>query len=153
VTINGQRKALRHEPGEILLEVLRREGYFGVKHGCDTGECGACAILLNGSAVNSCIMLAAQAEGKEILTIEGVGSAAKLHPVQQALLETGAVQCGFCTPGMVMSAVDLLKRTLHPTEMEVRDALAGNLCRCTGYVKPVEAVLLAAERMRGGHDG
>lgn len=153
ITINGQKKVLQCRPGEILLDVLRREGYFGVKRGCDTGECGACAILLDGVAVNSCMMLAPQVEGKEILTIEGVGEPEKMHPLQQAFLETGAVQCGYCTPGMVISAIALLKRNPNPSEAEVRETLAGNLCRCTGYVKPIEAVLLAAGRMRGGQGG
>jgi aerobic-type carbon monoxide dehydrogenase small subunit (CoxS/CutS family) len=126
---------------------LRREGYFGVKRGCERGECGACTVLVDGRAVNSCLMFAAQAEGTEILTIEGLAEGGKLHPIQEAFLDHGAVQCGFCTPGMALSAKALLDRCPHPTEAQVCEALAGNLCRCTGYVKPVEAVLDAASRM------
>ena len=129
------------------MDVLRRQGYFGVKRGCEKGECGACTVLVNGRAVNSCLMFAAQAEGAEILTIEGLAEGGKLHPIQEAFLDHGAAQCGFCTPGMALSAKALLDRRPHPTEAEVREALAGNLCRCTGYVKPVEAVLDAASRM------
>jgi carbon-monoxide dehydrogenase small subunit len=129
------------------LDVLRRQGYFGVKRGCEKGECGACTVLVNGRAVNSCLMFAAQAEGAEILTIEGLAEGGKLHPIQEAFLDHGAAQCGFCTPGMALSAKALLDRRPHPTEAEVREALAGNLCRCTGYLKPVEAVLDAASRM------
>jgi aerobic-type carbon monoxide dehydrogenase small subunit (CoxS/CutS family) len=149
VTINGVQKTFEIHPGEILLDLLRREGYRGVKRGCQTGECGACAILLDGRAVNACIMLAAQAEGREITTIEGIGTPEKPHPLQVAFAENGAVQCGYCTPGMIVSAKALLDENPDPTGDEVRDVLAGNLCRCTGYVKPIEAVLAAARTMRG----
>ncbi len=143
-TVNGQARQWTIAPGEIFLDVLRREGYFGVKRGCETGECGACTILLNGKPVNSCLMFAAQAEGAEILTIEGVAAGDRLDPIQEAFLDRGAVQCGFCTGGMVLSARALLERRPDATESEVREALAGHYCRCTGYRKPVAAVLAAA---------
>jgi aerobic-type carbon monoxide dehydrogenase small subunit (CoxS/CutS family) len=142
--VNGESKAWTIAPGDLLLDVLRREDYFGVKRGCETGECGACTVLVNGKPINSCMMFAAQAEGTEILTIEGVAQGEKLDPVQEAFLEHGAVQCGYCTPGMILSAKALLAERPDPTEAEVREALAGNFCRCTGYLKPVEAVLAAA---------
>jgi aerobic-type carbon monoxide dehydrogenase small subunit (CoxS/CutS family) len=144
LTVNGQPQEWTIAPGDILLDVLRREGYFGVKRGCETGECGACTVLLNGKPVDSCLLFAAQAEGAEILTIEGVADGSRLDPIQESFLDHGAVQCGFCTGGMVLSAKALLDRRSDPTEDEVREALAGHLCRCTGYRKPVEAVLAAA---------
>jgi len=144
--INGEPRTWTIAPGDLLLDVLRREGYFGVKRGCEKGECGACAVLLDGKAVNSCLMFAAQAEGREVVTIEGLAQGGKLDPLQEAFLDHGAVQCGFCTPGMVISAKALLARHPHPSEEQVREALAGHLCRCTGYKKPVEAVLAAAAR-------
>jgi aerobic-type carbon monoxide dehydrogenase small subunit (CoxS/CutS family) len=152
LTVNGEMKHWTIAPGDLLLDVLRREDYFGVKRGCESGECGACTILLNGKPINSCLMFAAQAEGCEILTIEGVEQDGKLDPLQEAFLEHGAVQCGFCTPGMILSAKALLAERPDPTEAEVREALAGNFCRCTGYLKPVEAVLAAARvyREKGG---
>jgi carbon-monoxide dehydrogenase small subunit len=150
VTINGTRKALTIEPGEKLLDLLRREGYMGVKIGCGMGDCGACAVLLNGRAVNSCLVFAAKADGGEIVTVEGLERNGRLHPVQQAFLDEGGVQCGYCTPGMVISAVDLLSRNPHPNEDEIRQGLSGNLCRCTGYVKQIHAVQRAAAAMRDG---
>jgi len=150
LTINGLEKAFEIDPGEKLLEVLRREGYMSVKKGCGTGDCGACAILLNGRSVNSCLVFAAKADGGEILTVEGLATGEVLHPVQEAFLEEGAVQCGYCTPGMVISTVDLLTRNPDPTEREIREALSGNLCRCTGYVKQIRAVQRAAELMKDG---
>jgi len=146
--VNGESKRWTIAPGDLLLDVLRREGYFGVKRGCESGECGACTVLVNGKPINSCLMFAAQAEGCEVLTIEGVEQSGKLDPLQEAFLEHGAVQCGFCTPGMILSAKALLAERPDPTEAEVRDALAGNFCRCTGYLKPVEAVLAAARVFR-----
>ena len=146
--INNVEKRLVFEPHERLLDVLRREGYYGVKDGCRTGDCGACTIIVDGRAVKSCLMFAAQAKDKEILTIEGIGTEENPHPLQQAFVETGAVQCGFCTPGMILSAKALLDKNLKPTENEIREAIDGNLCRCTGYVKIIEAIKLAAERMR-----
>ena len=145
VTVNGEARGWRVEPGDLLLDVLRREGLWGVKRGCETGECGACAVLLDCEPVNSCLMFAAQADGRELLTIEGVAQGETLHPVQEAFLDHGAVQCGYCTPAMVLCARELLERSPHPTEAEVREALSGVLCRCTGYKKPVEAILAAAE--------
>jgi len=155
LTINGREKTFEIDPGEKLLDVLRREGYMSVKKGCGTGDCGACAILLNGRSVNSCsvnscLVFAAKADGGEILTVEGLATGEILHPVQTAFLAEGAIQCGYCTPGMVISTVDLLTRNPDPTEGEIREALSGNLCRCTGYVKQVRAVQRAAELMKDG---
>ena len=146
LTINGESKIWTIAPGEILLDVLRREGYFGVKRGCETGECGACTILLDGKPVNSCLLFAAQAEGCDLLTIEGVAHQGQLDPLQESFLDHGAVQCGFCSGGMILSAKALLEHHPDPSEQEVREALAGHLCRCTGYLKPVQAVLAAASR-------
>ena len=146
LTINGEPKTWAIAPGEILLDVLRREGYFGVKRGCETGECGACTILLDGKPVNSCLLFAAQAEGCDLLTIEGVAQDGQLDPLQESFLDHGAVQCGFCSGGMILSAKALLAHHPRPSEEEVREALAGHLCRCTGYLKPVQAVLAAASR-------
>jgi putative selenate reductase molybdopterin-binding subunit len=147
--INGLIKSLDVAPGESLMAVMRGEGYYSVKHGCETGECGACTILVDGVPRPSCVTLAAQVGGCTLTTVESLGTARKLHPIQEAFIDTGAIQCGYCTPGMVLCAHALLKRNPHPTEDEVRDALSGNLCRCTGYVKPVQAVLRAAAIMRG----
>jgi aerobic-type carbon monoxide dehydrogenase small subunit (CoxS/CutS family) len=148
LTVNGISLNWSIAPGELLLDVLRRQGYFGVKRGCEMGECGACAVLLDGKPVNSCLMFAAQAEGRQILTIEGVAVDGKLDPVQEAFLDHGAVQCGFCTSGMVISGKALLDRCPDPSEDQVREALAGHLCRCTGYRKPVEAILAAASKKK-----
>jgi aerobic-type carbon monoxide dehydrogenase small subunit (CoxS/CutS family) len=144
--VNGRPKDWSIAPGDLLLDVLRREGYFGVKRGCEKGECGACTVLLNGRPVNSCLVFAAQAEGQEILTIEGLALGENLDPLQEAFLDHGAVQCGFCSGGMILSAKALLERRANPTEEEVREALAGHYCRCTGYQKPVEAVLDVARQ-------
>ena len=142
--VNGEAKQWTIAPGDLLLDVLRREGYFGVKRGCEAGECGACTVLLGGQPINSCLMFAAQAEGADVLTIEGVAHGDKLHPLQEAFLDHGAAQCGFCTPAMILNAKALLDRKPHPSEEEVREALAGTYCRCTGFRKPVEAGLAAA---------
>ncbi len=147
--INGVVESLDGAANDSLLTMLRRGGYCSVKQGCETGECGACTVLVDGVARPSCVMLAGQAGGCTLTTVEGLSSAQALHPLQQAFVEGGAVQCGFCTPGMILSAYALLKRNPRPTEGEVRDALSGNLCRCTGYLKPVQAVLRAAALMRG----
>ena len=145
--VNGAPYEVFVEPWKTLLDVLREEiGLMGVKSGCEEGECGACTVLVDGKAVNSCLMLAPQAQGKEIITIEGLEGEEGLHPLQQAFVEHFAVQCGFCTPGMILSAKALLDKNPHPTEEEVRVALSGNLCRCTGYVKIVEAVLAASKK-------
>ena len=144
VTVNGEARRWTVAPGDLLLDVLRREGFWGVKRGCETGECGACAVLVDGEPVNSCLMFAAQAEGRNLLTVEGVARGGQLDPIQEAFLDHGGVQCGYCTPAMVLCTRALLARSPHPTEAEVREALAGVFCRCTGYKKPVEAVLAAA---------
>ena len=151
--VNGVSRSFEADAGETLLEVLRGAGYVGVKKGCGTGDCGACAVLLNGRAVNSCLLLAAKADGGEVLTVEGLAAGGCLHPLQEAFLDEGAVQCGYCTPGMMMSAIDLLTRNPDPSDEEIREAIAGNLCRCTGYVKQIRAIQRAAERMRGDGDG
>ena len=136
------------EPWRALSEILRYElGLTGTKIGCNDGNCGACTVLMNGEAVRSCLVLAAHADGKEIMTIEGLAHAGALHPIQEAFVEHFAVQCGYCTPGMIMQSKALLDENPTPTETEVREALHGNLCRCTGYVKIVEAVLAASARM------
>lgn len=155
--INQQQHTLEVSPDETLLSALRRLGYYGAKFGCDTGECGVCAVLLDGKPLNSCRLLAAQAEGHVIETIESLGQHPQqgwkqtegLHPLQQAFIESGAIQCGYCTPAQILAASHLLQHNPHPTEAEVRDALSGVLCRCTGYLKPVEAVLRAAAMLRG----
>jgi carbon-monoxide dehydrogenase small subunit len=148
LTVNGTERVWDVAPGDTLLDVLRREGFVGVKKGCGTGDCGACTILLNGRAVNACLLLAVKAEGGAVVTIEGVTQGGRLHPVQEAFLEAGAVQCGYCTPGMVLSAVSLLSHNPDPSEAEIREAISGNLCRCTGYVKQIAAIERAAARMR-----
>ena len=144
VTVNGEAKRWSLAPGDLLLDVLRREGFWGVKKGCETGECGACTVLLDGTPINSCLMFAAQAEGRKLTTIEGVARRDVLDAVQEAFLDHGAVQCGYCTPAMVLVTEALLARSPHPSEAEVREMLSGVFCRCTGYKKPVEAVLAAA---------
>ncbi len=150
LTVNGEQYELLVEPRQTLLEVLREDvGLTGTKRGCGTGDCGACTVLVDGRAVNSCLLLAVDASGKEVLTIEGLATNGRLHPIQEAFLEHGGVQCGFCTPGMIMSAKVLLDAKPKPSEEEVRYAIAGNLCRCTGYVKIVESILAAAEKMAG----
>ena len=146
--VNGQSYNLEVEPHLTLLEVLRNEiGLQGTKEGCSTGHCGACTILLNGQPISSCLMLAAEAEGQHITTVEGLATANDLHPVQAAFIANGGLQCGFCTPGMMLSTVALLERNPRPSEQEIRHSLAGNLCRCTGYHKIIDAVKSAAEVM------
>lgn len=140
VTLNRIKQKITIAPNDILLDILRREGYHGVKRGCGQGDCGACAVLLNGVPVNSCLIFAAHCDGMQITTIEGIADTGKLHPLQKSFLDHGASQCGFCTPGMLISAAALLKRNPKPTEAEIRDAVSGNLCRCTGYIKPLEAI-------------
>ena len=153
ILINGEKRAFQAEPSDTLLTLLRREGYKGVKKGCETGDCGACAVLFDGRAVNSCLLLAAKADGHSVITVEGLEDDGRLSILQEAFLDAGAVQCGYCTPGMLIAATDLLNRNPDPSEEEIREAISGNLCRCTGYVKQVEAIKLAVRRMKGGEDG
>jgi aerobic-type carbon monoxide dehydrogenase small subunit (CoxS/CutS family) len=148
LVLNGTRCSVEIDPGESLMDALRRLGCKSVKNGCDDGYCGACAVLLDGRAVNACLVFAARAAGHRVETLEGLAREGVLHPLQRAFLDLGAVQCGFCTAGIAMTALDLLGRNPRPGERDVRDALAGNYCRCTGYVKPVEAILAAAAEMR-----
>ncbi len=147
VRINGVQHSVEIAPNAVLGDVLRQLGLTGTKLGCREGHCGSCMVLLNGKSVNSCLVLAAKAEGAEVTTIEGLGDVRAPHPIQEAFVEAGAVQCGFCTPGMVISTKALLDEEPHPSEERVREALAGNLCRCTGYVKIFEAVRLAEKKL------
>ncbi len=148
LTVNGHSCEVAVEPHWTLLETVREAmGLTGSKEGCGTGDCGACSMIVDGRLVTSCLMLAVQAEGSEVTTIEELARNGELHPVQQAFIDAGGVQCGFCTPGMIMAARALLDANPHPTLEEIREGLAGNLCRCTGYAKIYEAVLAAAERM------
>jgi aerobic carbon-monoxide dehydrogenase small subunit len=145
LTVNGERREADAWAGESLLYVLReRLGLPGSKNACEQGECGSCSVLFDGKLVCACLVLAAQADGHEVVTVEGLGGDGDLHPVQVAFAETGAVQCGFCTPGLVVATADLLARNPSPNDDEIREALSGNLCRCTGYAKIFDAVRLAA---------
>ena len=145
LTVNGERLEADVWAGESLLYVLReRLGLPGSKNACEQGECGSCSVLLDDRLVCACLVLAAQADGHELMTVEGLAEDGELHPVQAAFAETGAVQCGFCTPGFVVATADLLTRSPNPSEDEIREALSGNLCRCTGYAKIFDAVRLAA---------
>jgi carbon-monoxide dehydrogenase small subunit len=149
VRINGQAQEVAVESHWTLLETVREAlGFTGSKEGCGTGDCGACSMLVDGRLVTSCLMLAPQADGMDITTIEGLATNGTLHPMQQAFIDTGGVQCGFCTPGMIMAATSLLGENPDPSLNDIRRGLAGNLCRCTGYTKIFEAVQLAAQRMR-----
>jgi aerobic carbon-monoxide dehydrogenase small subunit len=147
LTVNGEPQETEIWPGESLLYALReRLGLPGSKNACEQGECGSCSVLLDGSLVCACLVLAAQADGHDVVTVEGIGDDEQLHPVQEAFAETGAVQCGFCTPGLIVATVDLLAHNGEPSDDEIREALSGNLCRCTGYQKIFDAVRLAASR-------
>ena len=150
--VNSQDRELYAEPWKTLLEVLRDDlGLTGTKEGCGEGNCGVCTVLMNGKAVRSCLMLAHQAQGTEIITIEGLkGEEGNLHPLQEAFIDHFAVQCGFCTPGMILTAKALLDENPEATEEDIRETLCGNLCRCTGYIKIVEAVLAARDRLKHG---
>ncbi len=151
LTVNGRPYEREVDAETRLLDLLREELHLtGTKEGCGEGECGACTVLIGGRPVNSCLVLAFQADGADVLTIEGIANGDRLHPVQQAFVDAGGVQCGFCTPGFILSTYALLNEVPDPTDDEIRTALEGNLCRCTGYGKIVEAVRLAAERMREG---
>ena len=150
LVVNGRRHTAKINPATSLLDFLRDTlGYKGVKICCNTGECGACTILFNGKPVNSCVVLAADAAGAEIVTVEGLAEGDKLHPVQQAFIDTGAVQCGYCTPGFIISVKALLERSKNPTPEEIEEAVSGNICRCTGYTKIVDAIQIAAQRLQG----
>ncbi len=148
--INGDERELLVAPNETLAQVIRgpQVGLTGTKQGCELGDCGACTVLLNGKAVNSCLVLAAQVDGSEVTTIEGLAKDGELHPIQKAFIEQGAIQCGFCTPGMILKAKSLLDANPSPTRQQIREAMVGNLCRCTGYFKIVNAIEKAAEAMR-----
>ena len=149
VTINGDECEFLCEPQQTLLDVLRNElGLTGTKQGCSTGDCGICGVIMDGRLVNSCLILAIQARNKKIETIEGIGSAEKLHPVQRAFVNWNASQCGFCIPAMILASKNLLAKNPNPTEDEIKKAMSGILCRCTGYVKIFEAVKTAAQEMR-----
>jgi len=142
--LNGEEETVHIKPDAMLLDVLRDElGLMGTKEACGQGECGACTVLLEGEPVTSCLVPAFKAQGREVMTVEGLASAGELHPLQKAFIEHGAVQCGYCTPGMLMSAKALLDRNPHPTEAEIKEAISGNLCRCTGYVNIVQAIRAA----------
>ena len=149
LTVNGRKRSATVEPRMLLVDFLRHElGMTGTHIGCEHGVCGACTVLVNGRAIRSCIMLAVQADGSEITTVEDLAEGSKLHPIQQAFMEEHGLQCGFCTPGLIVAAVGLLDQTPDPTEEEVKYAIEGNLCRCTGYSKVVDAILAAAGAAR-----
>ncbi len=146
-SVNGETRSVEAHPMARLLDVLREQLHLtGTKEGCGEGECGACSVFINGKIVNSCLVPVAQIEGAEIKTIEGIATDNQLHAVQQAFIECGGAQCGICTPGMVMAAVDLLGRNANPTDADIRNGLAGNLCRCTGYMKIFESVVRAVQK-------
>ena len=150
VAINGQAHQAEVDPRLLLVHFIREEvGLTGTKIGCDTSQCGACVVMMNGSTVKSCTCLAVQADGADITTIEGLATNGDLHPIQEAFWDNHGLQCGYCTPGMIMTSVELLQRNPHPTAEQVRAGLEGNLCRCTGYQNIVKAVLAAAEKMGG----
>jgi carbon-monoxide dehydrogenase small subunit len=149
-TVNGERREAEVWPAASLLAVLRDDlGLLGSKNACEQGECGSCSVWLDDELVCACLVLAAQANGREVRTVEALSSDGDLHPVQEAFVEAGAVQCGFCTPGLVVAVVDLLRQDPHPSEHSIREALAGNLCRCTGYQKIMDAVRLAEALLEG----
>ncbi|MEE9418619.1 MAG: (2Fe-2S)-binding protein [Desulfatiglandaceae bacterium] len=149
LTVNDELHELEVENRRSLLEVIREDLHLlGTKKMCDMGECGSCTVLMDGVAVNSCLVLAVEAEGKKIETIEGVAQGGKLHPIQEEFVAKGGVQCGYCSPGMIMTAKAFLEKNANPSEEEAKTAIAGNFCRCTGYIRIVEAILSAADRMR-----
>jgi aerobic-type carbon monoxide dehydrogenase small subunit (CoxS/CutS family) len=149
-TLNGEQTEVAFAPHKTLLEVLREDlNLTGTKHGCELGECGTCAVLVDGRSILSCLMLGLDAEGRDVKTIEGMANGAELHPLQQTFADLGAAQCGYCSPGFLLVAEELLEKSPNPSRAEIQEALSGNLCRCTGYIKIYEAVELAAARMRG----
>ena len=149
--LNGKTCEMEIKPWSTLLEVLREDLQLnGTKEGCGKGECGSCTVIMGGKTVNSCLVPAAEADGQDILTIEGMSQEEKLHPIQESFVEKAGMQCGFCTPGMIMSAKALLDENPDPTEEEIREGIQGNFCRCTGYIKIIESISAAAESMRGG---
>jgi carbon-monoxide dehydrogenase small subunit len=150
LNVNGREHHVALKPNVTLLQALRDLGYTDVKNGCEKGDCGACTVLLEGKPVSSCLVLVWQADGAKIATNAGLGTLDDPHPLQEAFADHGAVQCGYCTPGMIISAQALLDRNPNPTEQEIREAISGNICRCTGYGQIVEAVQVAAEKMEGG---
>ena len=148
LTVNGEPYEALVKPNSTLLDVLRDQlELTGSKRGCDAGDCGSCTVIMDGRPVNACLVLALKAKGREVTTIEGLAEGTQLHPIQEAFVEYGAIQCGFCTPGMVLSAKALLDRNPKPTEEEIKSGIAGNLCRCTGYIKIVEAIQAASQKM------
>jgi len=148
--LNGEDTEVAFAPHKTLLEVLREDlNLTGTKHGCELGECGTCAVLVDGRSILSCLMLGLEAEGREVKTIEGMANGSQLHPLQQTFADLGAAQCGYCSPGFLLVAEELLQKSPNPTRAEIQEALSGNLCRCTGYIKIYEAVELAAAQMRG----
>jgi carbon-monoxide dehydrogenase small subunit len=150
LTVNGETRDVLAAPAATLLEVLREDmDLTGTKHGCELGECGLCTVLVDGTPLFACLLLAVESQGREIVTVEGLADGAQLAPLQEAFRELGAVQCGYCTPGMLLSATHLLATVPQPTESQIREALSGNLCRCTGYTKIVDAVAAAARRIGG----
>ena len=149
-TLNGEPVEVAFAPHKTLLEVLREDlGLTGTKHGCELGECGTCTVLVDGRSILSCLMLGLDAEGRQVETIEGMAEAGELHPLQDTFADLGAAQCGYCSPGFLLAAKELIEKSPHPSRDEIKEALSGNLCRCTGYIKIYEAVELAAARMRG----
>ena len=149
-TLNGERAEVAFAPHKTLLEVLREDlNLTGTKHGCELGECGTCAVLVDGRAILSCLMLGLDAEGRDVKSIEGMADGVNLHPLQQTFADLGAAQCGYCSPGFLLTAEELLKKHPNPNREVIKEALSGNICRCTGYIKIYEAVELAAARMRG----
>src|SRR5947207_9955372 len=150
LTLNGEEAEVAFAPHKTLLEVLREDlGLTGTKHGCELGECGTCTVLIDGQPILSCLMLGLDAEGREVTTIEGMAEGGRLHPLQDTFADLGAAQCGYCSPGFLLAAKELIDKSPNPSRDEIKEALSGNLCRCTGYIKIYEAVELAAARMRG----
>ncbi len=152
LTINGNAVTLQVDPGEVALDTLRRAGYASVKRGCDEGDCGSCSILVDGQLMRACLLYAGQLHGRSVTTVEELGTARNPHPIQRSFVEAGAVQCGYCTPGMILATQALLAEHPDPSEDQIREGLDGNLCRCTGYVKILDGVRLAAKSLRDGGD-